>query len=440
MNKIFRKIIFLASLILLFLPIFVTTASSQEELLFGQNHFYSVIFRGNGEAITYARIVITNPNEKPLTEFSFEIPKISPTEIVMYQIKLPQECVRYNYHTPENSCLEWRDPDYTQEYYYSSYRYREGKIEYQKIQYTKSGNLYSFTLPSAIEPHKSTAILVAYAAKGYVKESFGLFKFNFETIKVPSRIERVRVTVDVDTDLFLKGKKAQVDYETPATGELKLSAPSGLSSRDLDRVVGKIGLSGPLVKEAKNLAPNETLIVKGEYATNWFRLYLSSILLTILIIAAFFVGFYLLIRLSNRRGRKSGQFEGSINQNIPSQIQKGSKNIFNLTNLAAGLLSSLSVVGLTYLIRFLLKLNLRQLVGNDPVFMTIGFITMVLFYILLILGPAIIIAIKQGWQSLVSILIIEFLWFAIFIVIYLVLFQPGLSSSNTYRGGGILPL
>lgn len=432
MNKIFRKIISLALLSLFVLPIFIGTASAQDELFFGQNHSYTVIFRGNGEAITYAKIAITNPDEKLLTEFSFEIPKVSPTEIAMYQMKLPQECVRYDYNTPGQPCLEWRDSDYAQKYYYYGYGYREGQTEYQKIQYTKSGNLYRFTLPTPVEPYKSTAIVVAYAAKGYVKKSFGLFKFNFETIKVPSRIEQIRVAVDVDTDLLLKGKRAQVDYGAPAVSEM--AAPQALSSRDLDRVVGKIGSYGPLVKEAKNLAPNETFIVRGEYATNWFRLYLSSILITILIIAAIFAGVYFLTKFLKRRGGKGGQFEGEVNQQTSSQTPQSSISIFNLTNASVSLLSVVLVVGLTYLLRFLLESDLLRSINIDPVFGIVGFITIILLYVLVIFGPAIIMATKHGWKSLVSILIAEFLWFVIFLVIYLVLFQSGLTS-NIFRGG-----
>jgi len=422
MNKIFHKIISLSLLSLFVLPIFVSTASAQGELFFGQNHSYAVIFRGNGEAITYAKIAITNPDEKPLTEFSFEIPKVSPTEIAMYQMKLPQECVRYDYKTPGRPCLEWRDPDYAQRYYYYGYGYREGQTEYQKIQFTKSGNLYRFTLPTPVEPYKSTAIVVAYTAKGYVKKSFGLFKFNFETIKVPSRIEQIRVAVDVDTDLLLKGKRAQVDYGTPFVFE-KAAAPQALSSRDLDIVVGKIGSYGPLVKEAKNLAPNETFIVRGEYATNWFRLYLSSILITILIIAAIFAGVYFLARFLKRRGGQGGQFGSGANQQTPSQSPQGSISIFNLTNASVSLLSVVLVVGLTYLLRFLLESDLLRSMNIDPVFGIVGFITIILLYVLVIFGPAIIVAIKHGWKSLVSILIAEFLWFVIFLVVYLVLFQ-----------------
>lgn len=436
MNKILQKVISLSLLSLFVLPFSVGTAFAQGELFFGQNHSYTVIFRGNGEAIVYAKIAITNPDEKQLTEFSFEIPKVSPTEIAMYQMKLPQECVRYDYNSPGRPCLEWRDPDYTQGYYYYGFGFREGQTEYQKIQFTKSGNLYRFTLPTPVEPYKSTAIVVAYAAKGYVKESFGLFKFNFETIKVPSRIEQIRVVVDVDSDLFLKGKRAKVDYGVPATEELAMPLVT-LSSRDLDRVVGKIGSYGPLVKEAKNLSPNETFIVRGEYATKWFRLYLSSILLTLLIIAAIFAGVYFLAKFLKRRGGQGGQFEGKTSQQMTSRTQQSSIGILNLTNTLVSLLSAVLVVGLTYLLRFLLESDLFYSVNIDPVFYIVGFITIILLYVLVIFGPAIIVAIKHGWKSLVSILIAEFLWFVIFIVIYLVLFQSGVTS-DIFRPGPVV--
>lgn len=58
---------------------------------------------------------------------------------------------------------------------------------------------------------------MAYVAKGYANESLGLYKFNFETFKVPSRIEEIKVAVDVDSDLVLKVKKSSVDYS--AEGE-----------------------------------------------------------------------------------------------------------------------------------------------------------------------------------------------------------------------------
>ncbi len=435
MSKIFRKIISLVSLSLFVLIGFAGMASAQSELLFGQNHFYTVIFRGNGEAITYAKIAITNPDEKPLTEFSFEVPKVSPTEMVIYQMKLPQECVNYNYNDSARPCLQYRDPDYAQQYYY--YGYSNGKAEYQKIQYTKSGNLYKFTLPTPVESYKSTAIIVAYAAKGYVSESVGLYKFNFETFKVPSRIQEIRVAVDVDSDLLLKGKQSSVNYNTLGLQSNELSAPSAVSSVSLDKVVGRIGSYGPLVKTAKNLSPNESFMVKGEYATSWFRLYLSSILLTIFIIIAIFVGVYFLARFLKKRNGQNGQIRRGASQQMTSQNPLSSISILNLTNASVSLLSVIGVVGLTYLLRFLTESNLLNSFNPDPIFVIIMVITIILMYVLAIIGPAIIIAIKHGWKSFLSILIAEFLWFVIFLVIYFALFQSGLTS-NFFDSGPVI--
>jgi hypothetical protein len=435
MNKFFGKIVGMVALSLFVLVGFAGTSSAQSELLFGQNHFYTVIFRGNGEAITYAKIAITNPDEKPMTEFSFEVPKVSPTEMAIYQMKLPQECQNYNYNDPARPCLQYRDPDYAQQYYY--YGYSNGKAEYQKIQYTKSGNLYKFTLPTPVEPYKSTAIIVAYAAKGYVSESVGLFKFNFETLKVPSRIQEIRVAVDVDSDLLLKGKKSSVNYNTIGLQSSELSAPSAISGRSLDNVVGKIGSYGPLVKEAKNLSPNESFMVKGEYATSWFRLYLSSILLTIFIILAVLVGIYFLARFLKKRNEQNGQMGSGAGQQITSQNPPSSISILNLTNASVSLLSVIGVVGLTYLLRFLTESNLLRSFNPDPVFAIIMVITIILMYVLVIIGPAVIIAIKHGWKSFLSILIAEFLWFVIFLVIYFALFQSGLTS-NFFGGGPVM--
>lgn len=440
MNKTFWKILSPISLLLFVLISFSGIASAtipelpppQSELLFGQNHFYTVIFRGNGEAITYANIVITNSGEKPLTEFSFEMPIVSPTEIVMYQMKLPQQCVRYNNKDPARPCLEYRDPDYAQRHY--NYGSSKGQAEYQKIQYTKSGSLYRLALPAAVEPYKSAAIIIAYAARGYVNESVGLYKFNFETLKVPSRIQEIRVAVDVDSDLLLKGKRSSVNYNSFGLSNEQIVAPLSISSRDLDNVVGKIGSRGPLTKEAKNLAPNESFIVKGEYATSWFRLYLSSILLTIFIIVAIFAGVYSLAKFLKQRGGQGGQFGIGTNPQIPFQTSQSSISIFNLVNTSVGLISVVLVVGLTYLLKFLPESGLFRSLNVDFVFGIVGFITIILLYVLVIFGPAVIVAIKHGWKSLIAILIAEFFWFVIFLVLYLMLFQSELASNIFWDG------
>lgn len=441
MNKIFSKVISLlfvtAAVFLLAGPavalsIVPVDESDDNGLLFGQNHFYTVIFRGNGEAITYAKLALTNPDEKPLTEFSFEISKVSPSEIVMYQMKLPQTCIRYGNNDSTRPCLESRDPDYAQKYYY--YGYSNGQAEYQKIQYTKSGNLYRLTLPTPVEQNKSTAVIVAYAAKGYVKESAGLYKFNFETLKVPSRIEEIRVAVDVDSDLLLKGKRSSVNYNTGFEVN-ELANPQSVSSRDLDRVVGNIGSYGPLVKEAKSLAPNESFLVKGEYGRSWIRLYLSSLLWTVLIIATICAGAYFLTKLLKRRQNQIRPPKTEISQPTPTSPQAlpGPVSIFDIKNILVGLFSAVLVIGLTCLLNFLANSDIDASIDVDPIFGVIALITIFLLYVLAIFGSAIVVGIKRGWKSLLAVLVAEFLWLVIFLILYLGFFQSGLTSGGQWN-------
>lgn len=425
----------LTSLSILLLSIFVggyNLVSAQSELLFGQKHFYSVVFRGNDEAVTYAKLVITNPGDTPLTEFSFEIPNVEPTELAVYQMKLPQRCTQYDYKASPQVCLQYSDPDYSTGYYYGGYGNSTGQTEYQVIHYTKSGNLYKLTLPTAIDPYKTSALIISYAAKGYVKNSMGLHTFNFETIKVPSRIEQIRVSVDVDSDLLMKGKKSSVNYGGIAQGgAVPVPNAMAISSVAMDKTVSNIGGYGALVKESKNLSPNESFNVRGEYATSWFRLYLSSILLSILIVVLIFVGIYFVSKLLKRYLEKSNPTGENTTPSTSTQEPTKSSSLFSVVNGAVSFASVLMVIGLTYLIQFLLESRILGSI-NSAVLGIVMFITVILLYVLVIFGPAIIVAIKHGWKSLLLILFAEFLWFLVFLAVYLTLFQ---SISKGYSGG-----
>ncbi|MBI2463776.1 hypothetical protein HYV57_02375 [Candidatus Peregrinibacteria bacterium] len=443
MNKKFGKIISLP-LLSLFILIgsmsiligFKGTASAQNELLFGQNHYYTVIFRGNGEAIIYAKMVITNPDEKPLKEFSFEMPKVTSSEMAIYQMKLPQECAKYDYDDRSKKCLQYRDPDYSRSYGGNNLigYGGNGEIEYQKVQYIKSKSLYRFTFPTEIEPYKSTAIIIAYAAKGYVNETAGLYKFQFESLKISSRIQEIRVAVDIDTDLVMKGKRSSVNYNTETLSMIaQEDVASSISSRSLNNVVGKIGSYGPLVKTAKNLSPNESFIVKGEYAKNWLRLNVSSILLFILIIVAIVTAVYFLVKFLKRRSEQNVKNVSATDQQIIGQNPKNPIRLVTIANISVSFLSVAIIIGLTYLLEFLESSDFIQGFNGSDVFEIIAFITIVLLYILLIFGPAIIIALKRGWKSFIAILIAEFLWCLVFIVIYFIFFQMGLISGSYSR-------
>ncbi|HEY4518380.1 MAG TPA: hypothetical protein VJG48_02015 [Candidatus Paceibacterota bacterium] len=429
MNRTKTITTLLLSLCLVFVA--AGSALAQSELFFGQSHYYSVIFRGNGEAIVYAKLVVKNLEDKPLTEYSFEMPKATPSELVMYQIKLPQTCIRYGYKTvPQNTrvCEQYQDPNYEGQYYSSSYN--NGQTEYQKINFTRTGNLYKFSLPTQIEPMKSTAILVAYAAGGYVDKGLTALRFNFETLKVPARIKDVKVTVDVDTDLLLKGKPATVNYNSQLFGVSQggVAMSPSISSPDMDKVANNIGARGALVKQASNLSPNESFSVKGEYATSWFRLYLATLLWIALIVVAVIAALFYLVRFVKRR--KARRQASEPNQASP-KAPGGVVSIIDIVNLSVGLLSAVLVVGLMFLSQFIFSSSISRAFGNPFVAIAILIILLIL-YVLVIFVPGIVIAVKRGWKSGLSVLIAEFLWFIVFLTLYIAFFQAVAKSTRYY--------
>ncbi len=408
-------------------PIIPIPPDTSNSLLFGQKHSYSVVFRGNGEAITYSKLVIPNREEQAFSEFSFEIPEVDPYEMIMYQMKLPLECVRYNYTDPNNPCVEYRDPDYGQDYYY----YGSGQTaEYTKIKYTQSGNTYNLTLPNSVEPSKSTAIIISYAAKGYVDNSFGLYKFNFETIKVNSRIQSMRVAVDVDSDLVLKGKQSSVNYNegVESMPMAKLGDSSAVSSRELDRVVSNIGVSGALIKESKSLAPNESFNVRGEYAKNWFRLYLNEIIITILVIAIIIVLIYLISKHINSKPKKGSDDSRKTQNKEQNIVNKNYIHLFDLTNVLISLGAVIVVIIVSIILRFLNYNNVFQSISYDPTFSSLISVIITLLYSLILLAPAIMVGLRKGWGNLLSIIILQFIWFVIILALYLLFFQSGLTE------------
>jgi hypothetical protein len=408
-------------------PIPPVPSDTSSSLLFGQKHSYSVVFRGNGEAITYAKIVIPNREEQALTDFSFEIPNVEAYEVSMYQMKLPPECVRYNYSDSSNTCLEYRDPDYGQDYYY----YGSGQsAEYKKIPYTQTGSSYKLNLPNPVEASKSTAIIVSYATKGYVDQSFGIYKFNFETIKVNSRIQSTKVAIDVDSDVFLKGKQSSVNYNTTgsAASVPKLGDASAISSRELDSVVSNIGSYGAIIKEGKSLAPNESFNVKGEYAKNRFLLYINEIIITLVILVAIVVSIYFLSKYINSKHKKGSDNTISSQDKVRHIVDNTSINLFNVTNVLISLGSVIGVIIVNILLRVVNYYNIWQSISYDPTFGSLISVITNLLYALILLAPAIMVGLRRGWGNALSIIILQFIWFILLFSLYLILFQTGMAE------------
>ncbi len=452
MKKLLVKLFSIAAILILGAGFNQPTASAESvDLFFGQDHSYSVIFRGNGEAIVYAKLAFTNGGEEDQTDYSFSLPKVTPSEIAIYQMVLPEECVEYDYtdstlgtYSDDRICKRYQEADYNQSYYYS---YSNSDAEYEKAEYTNDGQNFKITLPSSVKPKRSGALIIAYAAKGYVTENMGLFKFNFETIAVPSRINSLVVAVDVDSDLVLRGNKAKVNYSNStmkATAEG--AADASFTSEKLDDIVGNIGSYTSLTKEASNLSKNETFSVKGQYATSWARLYTSSIILSILIPCGIVVLSILLFKIirKNKIAKKlENQEVGSSdtgtaeNQSVaPTTVAVNSKNEpVNFGKIVVlGLLSDIMIaaaIGIPLVIMYMADNVLNM--SYNPIMSVMMFLIIILLTGLAILCLPIIYSIKHGWKNLIFIIVSEICWGIILLILYTVLYQTGLTNFYQYR-------
>lgn len=426
----------LLAIILLITSAINTPASAQKPggLLFGQRHRYSVVFRGNGEAIVYAKLIVTNSGDDPMTDFTFEIPRIEPYEMVVYQMELPQVCAEYSYPRSDRECKRYRDPDYDNFYYYG---YSDDDATYTKINPNKDGSRYTLKLPKAIESNKTTAIILAYAGKGYVKNSFGTMKFEFETPKVASRIQEINVAVDVDSDLILRGKRTKIDYDnSDSMVKTDRALNEGISSPELDRWQRQIGLYGVVNKEAKNLAPQETMIVRGEYATSWFKLYLKQILLSLAIIAAIVVGAILLSkRLAKKRASKTT--ETSVQASTKTEEAKSETRPVTVPlhrHIIIGLVSAGLVVALIGAATVIGDSEIFSFMSNSPILMLLLMLLFMLLLGLIVFGPAIYIGFKYGWRKGLLLFAIELGWLIILaiIVVAFTFISPGDTSPVYY--------
>jgi hypothetical protein len=239
----------------------------------------------------------------------------------------------------------------------------------------------------------------------------------------------MRVAVDVDSDLVLKGKQSSVNYNegVESMPMAKLGDSSAVSSRELDRVVSNIGVSGALIKESKSLAPNESFNVRGEYAKNWFRLYLNEIIIAVLVIIVIIILIYLISKYISSKPKKGTDETTKLQDKTNNIVNKNSINLFNLTNVLVSLGSIFSTVIITYLLLFLF-LGISLGINNEFVGGAILIVAIMASYGFTLVAPAIMIVLKKGWGSLLSIIILQFIWFVIILALYLLLFQSGLTD------------
>ena len=310
----------------------------------GENHNYSVVLRGNGEAVVTLKAAFSNTlsDKEELRSISLRMPSQAiPSDLTVFQIFAQEYCLRYEpmpypvpsgmpnqelfYKNPSPRCLEYSESDYYN--YYGGGKYQKARIDY-------SGDTLNITLPKAIKSGKQGAVLVYFRAMGFARKNlFGAYKFEFESVKTENSINNLNIGISADTDHFLKGGQGEVEYRY-GSGDYMLKAPelkdgaSQVSSPTIDNVLSQLG-QGAIVRNAANLAPLESYKVKGMYADSRLKLYSKEmfiVLLAVLFILAivFLVGRKILKLASTaaiKKEAKEGQHqESTLNAVVSSGI------------------------------------------------------------------------------------------------------------------------
>lgn len=381
--------------------------------LLGQQQQYSVEFRGNGEAIVTAKVILSNSGLSPLSVINIRIPRVVPNDIMAFQILRQGRCTRMGWQTDNGMmpsqkgptdlpvCIEYKQADY------SPYSY-EGTT-YQKSLTNLSGDTIAITLPSPIKPNASGSFLLYYRAMGYAKKNLlGVYDFTFETMKVNESIVDLQVGISVDADYFLAGVKGKTSFRLDTEVTKTLAAPSmagAVANSRMDTFVGAIG-QGELMKYAKNLDALDSYTVRGSYADQYYKLYARHIGISLVIFVVVVLALFLIAK--------------KVLQSIQMPASKGAQTTQPfLISLGLGFSCALLMIGYTLLL--LLSNRLIQSVSYE--FASIVTILFVLVsigvYTLLLFVPAILMAIKRGITWGLATFGLTILWLAIDSIIVL---------------------
>lgn len=388
---------------------------------FGQDHAYSVTFRGNGQAVVFLKVALANNGDLPLRELSLRLPNVDTEGFLAYQIIRESQCTRYDYKKPPTPpdykypCLEYGEPNYS-DYYYGNSTYKKAKVEVK-------GDALIVQLPQELASQKSGAFLLYYRAMGYAKKNiFGAYTYNFETLKVDDTIRSLRVGISPDADLYMKGARGTVDYFRNSAPALEsgryLSTGASFKNTNLDTAINNMGY-GTINKNASNLMPLDSYKVNGSYADSRLKLYAGPIagIVAVVLIAVLAIAFVTWRIFKSLRTKASHTVVG------PSRI---GLNI--AVSAFVGFISASIVTTLFFLAFFFVKMmssGYSGYYGSDafsilPIF---GLLVFIGFVAMTLLLPCILVGVKRGvWWGLATFVFTIFWLFVVFTILFLIFF------------------
>lgn len=371
----------------------------------GQNQWYSVVLDEEGDAIVAAKLTLQNTGKEAMKNFVVEIAgkevrlinaiqevqkkrkECTNWQDICLEIK-DNVCIRF-----ERKCIDWYEYPVWPPYYYT--------LERSEKVLSKS-TIYTFNLSKPIAEQETATVLLYYKVSGYVEKSLGVFDFDFETIKWNFDTNKIRVALNVQEGLFLKGGKAKVEYREGlmvyASAE-KAVPPSGVQSESLQQFSSQIEWQEGLVKTASGLDPLESFHVKGSYSTSRFLLYKGIILIVLLVIVAIVLaGIYAVKRI---------KWKPSIAAKI----------------VLIGLASSILLIGVWFLLSYLLG-KISEIIGWQYQSMFVPLIVLFggIFILLILFGPPVYMGLKHGAMIGMFTLVSTMIWLFIILVIMIILF------------------
>ncbi len=433
--------------------------------ILGEDHKYTVTFRGNGEAVVSAHIAFVNNTDSTMSAILLRVPRVTPQDIFSYQIIKEPICLRYETYPPrlptiyplevpsgmpermpDNNllytpntivnphCAEYQEPNY--------FDYWSGSSSYQKATVITQTDTLKIELPKPVKANASGSIVLYYRASGYSRHGmFGSYNFEFETLKVEDRIRSLQVGINTDSDLYLRDAQSNVNYQmtdatSPIAGMKAQATSEAMRSTELDSLVQQIGY-GSIVKSASDLQPLDSYTVKGTYASSRLGLYSREILIGtfILLIAVLVV---IVIIKSIVRKLRSKHIEGSL-----PHLNTG----FNFSSFwqIAGLsfLSSLLTAGYTLFIMFVVS-SIRLFINYDFEYIVILGLVIISFalYSFIIFTPSLYMGVKKGiWYGITTFAATIFWLIFYFIILVGILFVFKLQQNYPiYYKGGVTPL
>lgn len=352
----------------------------------GQEHAYSVLFRGNGDAVVTMRAIFTNEGEAPTNIVSFRIPRVEPRRISVFQIIHEPQCIRYKPYNPSDTgsqqptCIEYQEPNYFQWY---------GQTKYQKAITQFSGDTLAITLPQSVKPAKSGSVLIVYSATGYTKKNpFGAYSYTFETFKVKdTSITKATIGIIVDSDLVLDGAKGNVNYRFSDTEAMSLSSgaeKTAVASPQLDQMYNQVGY-GTITKTASHLEPLESFTVKGRYADSAIRLYGKGILIGLgIFVIAVAVLFFL--------GRMA------FHTLTTPQVKGASSTTADIFIMIGGSFLSAAFIAVYTAGLFVLRSTVQQIISYEMIGVVFIMVTIISIgiYGFLLIAPSILVGFRRG--------------------------------------------